>query len=146
MLAMARLCGQMRRTVAMVAVLALSLGACGTTETADQPDFNDQQQQVVEVVDNLAQAGRRGDADQICTDILAKRLIDELKAAGGECVTEMDRAIKDANDYDLQVRSVKITGDNATAQVRQGDDGEVATFSFVREGGVWKASALGSGT
>ena len=58
----------------------------------------------------------------------------------------MDRAIKDANDYDLQVRSVKITGDNATAQVRQGDDGEVATFSFVKEGGVWKASALGSGT
>ena len=75
MLAVARLCGQMRRTVAMVAVLALSISACGTTESADQPDFNDQQQQVVEVVDSLAQAGRRGDADRICTDILAKRLV-----------------------------------------------------------------------
>jgi hypothetical protein len=39
---------------------------------------------------------------------------------------------------------VKINGDNATAQVRQGEDGQVATFTFVKEGGAWKASALGS--
>jgi len=99
-----------------------------------------------DVVDELAQAGRRHDAEKICRDILAKRLVDELKAAGGDCLTEMDRAISDANDYDLQVRSVKVTGNTATAQVRQGDDGKVATFSFVKEGNAWKASALGSGT
>ena len=56
----------------------------------------------------------------------------------------MDRAIKDATDYDLQVVSVKVNGSNATAQVRQGDKGAVATFTFVKEGGAWKASALGS--
>jgi hypothetical protein len=134
----------MRRTVATAAVLALLVSACGATETSNQPNFNDQQQQVAEVVDNLADAGRRGDAERICKEILAKRLVDELKAAGGDCVTEMDRAIKDASDYDLQVRSIKITGNSATAQVRQGDDGRTATFTFVKEGGVWKASALGT--
>jgi hypothetical protein len=134
----------MRRAVATVAVLALLVSACGATETSNQPNFNDQQQQVAEVVDNLADAGRRGDAERICKEILAKRLVDELKAAGGDCVTEMDRAIKDASDYDLQVRSIKITGNSATAQVRQGDDGRTATFTFVKEGGVWKASALGT--
>jgi hypothetical protein len=41
---------------------------------------------------------------------------------------------------------VKVNGTNATAQVRQGDTGQVATFTFVKEGNVWKASALGSGT
>ena len=56
----------------------------------------------------------------------------------------MDRAIKDATDYDLQVVSVKVNGKNATAQVRQGDAGAVATFTFVKEGDAWKASALGS--
>jgi hypothetical protein len=70
--------------------------------------------------------------------------VTELKTAGGDCVTEMDRAIKDANDYDLQVTSVKVTGPTATAQVRQGKDGKVATFSFVKEGGAWRASALGA--
>ena len=50
--------------------------------------------------------------------------MDELKAAGGNCVTEMDRAINDANDYDLQVADVKVTGTTATATVRQGDEQE----------------------
>jgi hypothetical protein len=56
----------------------------------------------------------------------------------------MDRAISDASDYDLQVTSVKINGANATAQVRQGKSGQVATFTFVKESGGWRASALGS--
>jgi hypothetical protein len=136
----------MRRLVATAALLALFASACGATESSDQPDFKGPEQQIVDVVDELAQAGRRHDAEKICRDILAKRLVDELKAAGGDCLTEMDRAISDASDYDLQVRSVKVTGNTATAQVRQGDDGKVATFSFVKEGNAWKASALGSGT
>ena len=98
----------------------------------------------MKVVDSLAPAGSRGDAERICTEILAKQLVTELKTAGGDCVTEMDRAIKDASDYDLQVTSVKINGANATAQVRQGKDGQVATFTFVKEGGGWRASALGA--
>ena len=94
----------------------------------------------------LAAAGLEvaaGDAERICTEILAKQLVTELKSAGGDCVTEMDRAIKDASDYDLQVTSVKVNGTNATARVRQGDHGEVATFTFVKEGSAWRASALG---
>ena len=55
----------------------------------------------------------------------------------------MDRAIKDASDFDLQVSQLKVNGNTATAQVRQGEDGETATFTFVKEGGAWKASALG---
>jgi hypothetical protein len=136
----------MRAVLALAAVLALSLSACGATQTNSDTEFKGEQQKVAEVVDALADAGRSGDAERICKDILAKRLVEEIKTAGGDCVTEMDRAISDASDYDLQVRSVKVTGPNATAQVRQGDDGEVATFSFVKEGGTWKASALGSGT
>ena len=130
----------MRRTLAVVAVLALGVSACGAAEsTPDTP-----QEAITKVVDDLSTAGKRRDADRICKEILAKRLVDELKTAGGDCVTEMDRAIKDASDYDLQVTSVKVNGANATAQVRQGKDGQVATFTFVKEGGAWKASALGS--
>ena len=56
----------------------------------------------------------------------------------------MDRAISDANDYDLQVDDVKVTGTTATATVRQGESKNTATFSFVKEKGGWRASALGS--
>jgi hypothetical protein len=134
----------MRRTLALTAALALSLSACGTATSTENDKFKGEQQDVVKVVDALASAGSRGDAERICTEILAKQLVTEIKTAGGDCVTEMDRAISDASDYDLQVTSVKITGANATAQVRQGDDGKVATFTFIKEGDAWKASALGT--
>ena len=133
----------MRRTLVIVAILALS-GCTTTTTDSDGPKFEGEQEDIVRVVDALAQAGTRHDAEKICTEILAKQLVTELKSAGGDCIAEMDRAIKDASDYDLQVTSVKINGNNATAQVRQGKDGQTATFTFVKEGGAWRASALGS--
>ena len=132
----------MRRTLAIAAALTLGLSACGSPAAPSKSETD--QQQITKVVDSLAAAGTRRDAEKICTDILAKQLVAELKAAGGDCESEMDRAIKDATDYDLQVVSVKVNGANATAQVRQGDAGAVATFTFVKEGDAWKASALGS--
>jgi uncharacterized low-complexity protein len=134
----------MRRALALAAALTLSLSACGTATSTQNDKFKGEQQDVVKVVDALAQAGSRGDAEKICTEILAKQLVTELKTAGGDCVSEMDRAISDASDYDLQVTSVKVNGPNATAQVRQGKNGQVATFTFVKEGDGWRASALGA--
>jgi hypothetical protein len=134
----------MRRALALTAVLALFLSACGTAASTQNSKFKGEQQNVVKVVDALAAAGTRGDASKICKQILSKQLVTELKTAGGDCVTEMDRAISDASDYDLQVTSVKVNGANATAQVRQGKSGQVATFTFVKEGGGWRASALGA--
>ena len=134
----------MPRAALTAAVLALVLSACGTATSSQNSKFKGAQQDVVRVVDSLAQASSRGNAEKICNEMLAKQLLTELKSAGGDCVTEMDRAIKDASDYDLQVTSVKISGSNASAQVRQGNSGKTATFTFVKEGGAWKASALGS--
>jgi hypothetical protein len=133
----------MRRLLVLPVLAALALSACGSSSKTTTVKFAGAQKDVADVVDKLAAAGRRGDAKTICDDILAKQLLAELKTAGGDCQTEMKNAIRDANDYDLQVRSVKVTGDNATAQVRQGDKGAVATFTFVKEGGAWRASALG---
>jgi hypothetical protein len=132
----------MRRLLVIAAALALS--ACGTASTSDDVKLTGAQKDVADLVDKLATAGQRHDASTICNDILSKQLLTELKNAGGDCETEMKDAISDATDYDLQVRSVKVNGNNATAQVRQGDDGKVSTFTFVKESGGWRASALGS--
>ena len=131
----------MRRLLVIAAALALS--ACGTASTSSDVRFTGAQKDVADLVGKLATAGQRHDASAICNDILAKQLVTELKSAGGDCESEMKDAISDATDYDLQVRSVKVTGSNATAQVRQGDDGKVSTFTFVKEAGGWRASALG---
>ena len=122
----------MRRTLAIVAVLALGLSACGGSDSS-KPSGTPQEQ-ITQVVDNLSTAGQRRDADRICKEILAKQLVDELKTAGGDCVTEMDRAIKDATDFDLTISQIKVTGNTATARVRQGEDGEDRRV-LVRQGG-----------
>ena len=131
----------MRRLLVIAAALALS--ACGTASTSNDVKFTGAQKDVADLVDKLATAGQRHDASTICNDILSKQLVAELKTAGGDCESEMKDAIADATDYDLQVRSVKIDGNNATAQVRQGDKGKVATFTFVKENGGWRATSFG---
>ena len=69
--------------------------------------------------------------------------MDRLKAGGGDCVTEIKKAIDDSDDFDLQVRSVRVTGATAQAQVRQGSKGAVTTFAFAKQGGAWRATSLG---
>jgi polyhydroxyalkanoate synthesis regulator phasin len=133
----------MRARCVVLALLALPLTACSAAAPTAASKFKGDQANVAKVVDDLAAAGRKGDANAICANVLAKQLVAELKTAGGDCETEMKRAIQDASDYDLQVRSVVVKGTTATAQVRQGKAGQVATFSFVKESGGWRATALG---
>ena len=136
----------MRRTFLAAPVIALLVSGCGAAAETQESKFekNPDQAKIAALVDDLSNAGAQRKADVICEQILAKQLVNELKAAGGNCVDEMDRAIKDASDYDLQVTAVDVNGATATAKVRQGDDGKVATFTFVKEGDAWRASSLGA--
>jgi hypothetical protein len=136
----------MRRALATVPVVALLVMGCGAAAETQESKFGEgtDQAQIAGVVDKLATAGAQRKADIICNEVLAKQLVDELKAAGGDCVTEMDRAIKDASDYELTVVDVKVNGSTATARVAQGDTDKRATFTFVKERGGWRASALGA--
>ena len=132
----------MRRLLVIAAALVVS--ACGTASSSNDVKFTGAEKDVADLVGKLATAGQRHNASSICEDILSKQLVAELKSAGGNCKDEMKDAIADATDYDLQVRSVEIKGNTATAQVRQGDKGKVATFTFVKENGGWRASSFGS--
>ena len=135
----------MRRVFLAAPVIALLVSGCGAAADNQESKFPEgDRAQVAKVVDTLSTAGAARDAKKICDTVLAKQLVNELKAAGGNCVTEMDRAIKDASDYDLQVTKVAVNGNNATATVQQGEDKQnTASFSFVKEKGGWRASALG---
>jgi hypothetical protein len=132
----------MRRALLALALAAVPLAGCGTVQSS-KSKFNGEAAKVAAVVDSLASDGRSGNADKICSDILAKQLVQQLKSAGGNCQSEMKAAIQDASDFDLRVNSVQVNGGNATAKVQQGAHGKTATFSFVKENGDWRASALG---
>jgi hypothetical protein len=133
----------MRLTI--VLFMTLTLAGCGAqAQTSSLDKFKGGDREVAQQVEDLESDGKRGKAEDICSDILAKSLVDELNTAGTDCTTEMKKAIEDADDFDLEVLDVKVTGDQATATVRRGDDGPTETMAFTREGSSWRATALSS--
>jgi len=127
---------------ALAVLVVLTLAGCTQAEPSSVENFTGTEGQVAQQVEDLERAGKRGQPEDICSDILAKALVDELKAGGTDCTTEMQKAIEDADDFDLEVLDVNVTGTTATARVRRGEDGPTETMQFTRENGKWRATAL----
>ncbi len=133
----------MRRLSALLPILVL-LAGCGQTTASSTEAFEGEERAVAQVVEDLQAAGERRAADDICGEILDRELVDRLREAGSTCVAEMERAIEDADDFELQVRDVTVTGQTARATVERREGGEqgTAVFEFQLVQGVWRASSL----
>jgi hypothetical protein len=127
-----------------LALTLVALAGCGAQASTSSVDkFKDADQRAVaQKVEDLENDGRRGKADDICSDILAQSLVSQLDAAGTDCATEMQKAIEDANEFDLEVLKVTVSGNTATAEVKQGDKGPTETMAFTREKNSWRATSL----
>jgi hypothetical protein len=135
----------MRRTDAFITVplLALALAGCAASEQSSSKDFKGQEKAVADVVGDLKAAGQRKDAQKLCSEVLSSKLVEQLKSGGTNCVDEMDKAITDADDYNLSVQDVTVSGSTATAKVENGKDGPTATLEFAKERDGWRVSSLG---
>ena len=135
----------MKAAVPLLAVLAaLILAGCGAQAESDSSvdTFRGEDRNVAQKVEDLQEAGEGRNPEDICADILAASLVDELEVAGSDCQQEMQKAIDDADDFELEVLDVTVTGTTASAEVRRGDDGPTQTMQFTQERGEWRATAL----
>jgi hypothetical protein len=135
------------KRVALVLLLTAAVAGCGSQSQSSSADKfkNADQKAVAQKIEDLESAGKRGKADDICSDILAKSLVHQLDSAGTSCGSEMKKAIDDANEFNLTVEKVTVNGDTATAEVKQGDKGPTETMQFTKENGQWRATALSNG-
>jgi hypothetical protein len=127
-------------------VLVVGLVGCGPApKTAKK--FTGADSDVAKTIETLQSdaSGRKPSA--ICSDVLSRALADKLKSPGNDCAGEMEKITGDADDFNLEVTDVTVTGNTATAKVkaRRGDtkNGSV-TYSLVKEDGDWRLSDLGS--
>jgi ketosteroid isomerase-like protein len=134
---------------ALTAVLAaVALGGCGTSSGSTTADFKGEQRAVAQVVEDLQDAGRRGDAQRMCDDLLAKPVVARLTASGASekrsCADTLDESLKDADTFDLEVTKVTVTGGQAQATVRSdaGKKDRTDTIALVKEGRNWKLSEI----
>jgi hypothetical protein len=125
-----------------LAALTAGCGASGSTSA----DFEGQEKAVADQVEKIQSAGEARDAKQLCDDVLATSLRDAIAAAGSSCEVELDKAIRDADDFNLDVEDVTVTGDSAVAKVKtgSGDDAQTRDFEFEKEGDAWRATSLGT--
>ena len=134
----------MKRLAVLIVIGALGLAGCGAQadQTSSADKFQGEERAVAQKVEDLQEAGESRKPEDICSEILARALVQELEAAGVDCADEMEKAIDDADDYDLDVQNVTVNGSNATASVRRGEDGPTETMEFTKENGEWRATAL----
>jgi hypothetical protein len=132
---------------------ACALASCGPTSNNDSSGaFKGEQRLVANTVEDLQTAAQRRDATQICDDLLAAAVVRQVRAAGAgkSCGQRLKKSLDDADDFELTVRRVSITGRAATAVVLSGASGSTSrrtvTFRLVKEGrpARWRIADLGS--
>ncbi|HWT23457.1 MAG TPA: nuclear transport factor 2 family protein [Solirubrobacteraceae bacterium] len=133
----------MPRRLAVLVLAAFAVAGCGTTSSAG--DFSGAEQGVAEQVEALQSAGESRDGEEACSRILSRALREAMAAQGSGCANQVEEAMRDADDVELDVRDVTVQGDRATARVRArfGGADRVRTLQLVREDGGWRIDSLG---
>ncbi len=130
-----------RSVAALCALPLLGLASCGGQQTPTADAFEGDQKPAAQLVVDLADAAGKGDAATICSRILARSLVDRMAAEGSNCTAEVEKALGDADQLQLEVRKVQVVGNRAAVTVRDGD-GRESPLGLVREGRGWRLSAL----
>ena len=130
------------RTFALLLAAAGLATGCGATSSNSASDFSGVKKDVATTVDDLSSAARKSDEGEICTNLLASSLIQQLQSAGQTCRTAVSHALDDADTVDMKVKSVNVTGTTATAVVDSKEKASNDTFQLVKEGGRWKISGF----
>ena len=127
-------------------VLVAALAGCAQPQTSTN-DFKGAEKDVAQTIEDLQSNAQSRKPAAICSDVLSRALADKLKSSGSDCTAEMEKVTNDADDYQMKVTDVAITGNTATATVesRRGDDKTAkTTYTLVREDGGWRLNDLGA--
>ena len=136
----------MRRSLRLLPLLlAAVIAGCGQAQSS-AGDFKGAEKDVAETIEQLQTSAQNRKPEDVCADVLARALVEKLKTSGSDCVDEMEKLIGDADDYELDVTKVTISGTTASATVkaRRGDREGVTTFALAREDSEWRLTDFGS--
>lgn len=126
--------------LAAAALIAAILAGCGSQATESAKRFQGEQRDVAQVVEDFQQASRDGDAKKVCDDLFSPRTKPQ------DCEKEVKTGLDQlgSKKVSLDVRSVAIKGDTATARVavKEGTSGDsTATYPLAKEDGGWRITS-----
>ena len=135
----------MSRSAGAISLIVLAFAGCGS-EPSSAGKFQGEQQAVAEVVEDIQRAAERGEAAKLCRDLIARALREKIASGGINCDKEMEKAVEDADAFELEVQKVTVSGTTAQVTVRgeAGDNDATRTFGMVKEDGLWRAASFGT--
>ncbi|HVW16610.1 MAG TPA: hypothetical protein VHB30_00030 [Solirubrobacteraceae bacterium] len=136
--------------VAILAAALIGASGCGAAATDNAKDRTGAKKDVAQAIDDFASAARKGDEGKICNELIAPALRAKLAARakatgrGADCSDQLHDSIRDADQFDMRVDSISISGRTATVRVTTKtpqDPDPVDTVTLVDQRG-WRISAL----
>jgi hypothetical protein len=127
-----------RLTIIAAAALALAAAGCGSQSAEDE---------VRAKLDDFAQATAAKDYRRLCTDVLAKQLVQKAQSAGLSCETALETGLKGVQNPKVEVQKVTVKRNSATAVVHTtaaNQDASTDTLQLARQGGGWRVSSVTS--
>jgi hypothetical protein len=121
---------------ALLAAAAIAAG-CGS----------DDEGEVRKTLDAFARATAAKDYQRMCDDLLSPKLIEQIRRVNLPCEVALRTGLEDVEKPRLEVKSVKVDGDTASAQVHSTAANQEASDDTVRlekVDGEWRIASLAS--
>src|SRR3954453_7376183 len=131
-----------RLALTFIALLVAVAAAGRAGSGCPAKKFQGTERDVAKAIDDFSSAAQRKNEAKICSELLTKEFAQSLRSAGTDCETEVSDALADADDFDLSVKDVSVSGPTATAQVE--NNARTATFHLQKVGQSWRIASLGS--
>ena len=129
----------MRIRLPIALLVAASVAGCGSSSSSGQ--FEGEEKEVAQVIEDLQDYAQRNEASEICQNVLDTEVVQRI--SGGDCEKTIEQEIDEADNYDLTVDSVRVSGTTARARVKAGrDEDQVETIELRKNGDVWKITRL----
>jgi hypothetical protein len=131
-----------------VAAVAPSIAGCGATDNSK--DYSGAKKDVATAIDDISSHARKLEARQVCDGFMTTELRAKLAARakpddrGTDCADQLKDSLRDVDVFDVDVQSISVTGNSATAKVKIKTSAEpdpVGTLTFVNQRG-WRLSEL----
>jgi hypothetical protein len=123
----------------LLALACVPALGCGESEPSDE-------EQVRSAVSAFERGVAAKDYAALCDRVLAPKLIEEVEQIGLPCEVALEQGLGEVEEPQLTVGAIKVTGDQATAEVRTtatGQEPSQDTLEFQRVGEAWRISSLG---
>jgi outer membrane murein-binding lipoprotein Lpp len=118
---------------AVILAVVLIVGAIAASKDDSSSKFKGEQKKVAQAIERIeSDTSNKDDAQKTCDEALTANFAGRIIVSEGKTCADY----LSSTGFKLTVQSVAISGDRATARVKDKDSEE--TFTLVKQGGRWK--------